>query len=333
MEVLPDVHQLKVPIPDNPLGYINSYLIKTEEGCLLIDTGWNTDEAFDSLASQLQQAGVTWSDLRYIAITHAHPDHYGLVGRLVKYTRAQLVIHEIEQSFLRSRYLENEILLEEMDLWLRINGVPEDSRPALQKASMEVLGLVVVAMPDIAVRGGESLKLGDLDFKILWTPGHSAGHICLYEMTHRFFFSGDHVLPDITPNVSMHAQSIGNPLADYLSSLRQVAKLPVDIALPAHGEVFYNFRQRVKEIEEHHKDRKQVIIHAFENAGKTAYQIAATIPWSTGGKPWTELPPIIRRMAVTETLAHLELLFAEGVLTKELAEGIVLYTPTRQAGL
>jgi glyoxylase-like metal-dependent hydrolase (beta-lactamase superfamily II) len=325
MRVAPGIHQLRVPIPISPLGFINAYLVQTPEGCLLVDTGWNTQEAFDALAEQLSGAGVGWDDLRYIVITHAHPDHYGLVGRLVQHTRAKLVIHEIEKSFLAPRYLESEKLLAEMEHWLRMNGVPDDPRPEMSRASMEVLGLVAVAMPDMIVYGGEHIRLGDFDLEILWTPGHSAGHVCLYERERRILFSGDHVLPKTTPNVSMHVQTVGNPLADYLNALSRVASLPVDLVLPAHGDMFTDLRKRVAEIEKHHEQRKREMLDALASGPRTAYQVASVISWSTGGVPWEQLSPFLRRMAVTETLAHLELFFAQGSLTKVLGEGRVYY--------
>ncbi len=325
MQVAPGIYQLQVPIPNNPLGWINTYLVKTPAGALLVDTGWNTQEAFDSLARQLAETETAWSDLRYIVITHAHPDHYGLVGRLVEHTRAELVIHEIEKWFLEPRYLRSQELLREMDDWLRINGVPEDARPLLQRASMAMLGLVSVAMPDHVVYGGEHLRLGDFDLEVLWTPGHSRGHICLYERRRRILFSGDHVLLKTTPNVSMHVQTVGNPLADYLNALHRVAALPVDLVLPSHGQVFTDLPRRVVEIEQHHEQRKREILAALAEQPRTAYGIASVISWSTGGVPWEQLPPFLRRMAVTETLAHLELFFAQGLVTKTLEDGVVLY--------
>jgi glyoxylase-like metal-dependent hydrolase (beta-lactamase superfamily II) len=328
MEVLPGIHQLRVPIPDNPLGYLNSYLVKTSEGCLLVDTGWNTDEAFGALARQLGEVGVSLGDLRYIVITHVHPDHYGLVGRLRPHTSAQLVIHEIERSFLTTRYLHYESLLEETDQWLRINGVPEVALPQLQRASLVMLGLVSVVMPDHPVRGGEHLRLGDFEFEIIWTPGHSPGHICLYEATRRILMSGDHVLPGITPNVSMHPQAMGSPLADYLDALRVLEELPVAVVLPAHQEIFDDLPRRARGIRAHHEERKQHILAAFEGRSKTAYQVAAVIPWSTPGKGWDDLPPFHKRSAVTETLAHLELMRAEGTVAKTFKDGVVWYAPS-----
>jgi glyoxylase-like metal-dependent hydrolase (beta-lactamase superfamily II) len=329
VEVAPGVHQLKVPIPGNSLGYLNAYLVKTSEGSLLIDTGWNTEESYSALVRQLDEAGQTVADLRYIAITHVHPDHYGLVGRLAEQTHAHLIIHEIERSFLDSRYVHYDRLLAEMDHWLRINGVPESGRPAMQRASLEILGLVSVAMPDMVVRGGEHLKLGEFEFEILLTPGHSPGHLCFYDAGKKLLFSGDHVLPNITPNVSLNVQAEGNPLRDYLVALDRVAHLPVDLVLPAHGEVFRDLGKRVTEIEEHHARRTREMLAAFAEEPRTAFQIASAIKWSSDGKNWENLPPLHRRMAMTETLAHLEMLFAQGGLDKTELDGMIWYSPKK----
>lgn len=326
MEIRPNIYLLKVPIPDNPLGFLNAYLIKTTEGSLLIDTGWNTEEAFASLNNQLEIIGIAWNDIRYIVITHAHPDHFGLVGRLVQHTTAKIVMHELENAMVHQRFVDLDNLVEEMGYWLRLNGVPEITRPILQRSSLSQLGYVAVAKPDIIVQGGEHLLLADFDFEIIWTPGHSRGHICLYEPKRRILFSGDHVLAKITPNVSMHVQSISNPLADYLSTLNSVSKLPVEIVLPAHGDVISNLSERVAEIKQHHKDRNQEIIQVLLHGAKTAYQVASMLSWSTGGVDWLDLPDHSKRAAVTETISHLELLFAKGIIEKTNQKGVVIYS-------
>ncbi len=326
MEIMPNIYLLKVPIPDNPLGFLNAYLIKTYEGSMLIDTGWNTEEAFASLTNQLEIIGIAWNDIRYIVITHAHPDHFGLVGRLVQHTTAKVVMHELENVLVHERYLDIDNLLEEMGYWLRINGVPEITRPLLQRSSLSKLGYVAVAKPDIVVQGGEHLQLADFNFEIIWTPGHSQGHICLYEPKRRILFSGDHVLAKITPNVSMHVQSMSNPLADYLNTLNSISKLPVEITLPAHENVISNLCERVAEIKQHHKNRNQEIIQVLMHGAKNAYQVSSMLSWSTGGNGWSELPDHSKRMAVTETISHLELLFAKEIIEKTNQKGVVIYS-------
>lgn len=331
VEVARDVHQLKVPIPDNPLGHLNSYLFKSDDGCLLVDTGWNTDEAFGSLARQLGEAGVSLADLKYIVITHIHPDHFGLAGRLKQHTKAQLVVHEVESTFLESRYRRPDNLLDAMDAWLRMNGAPENDRPQMRSASMGIIGRVWVTGPDIPVHGGEHFRVGEFDLEVIWTPGHSPGHICLYDRNKRIFTSGDHILPGITPNVSMHTQSQGNPMVDYLDSLSAVEGLPTELVLPAHEDVFHDLAKRVAEIREHHEARKQDMIAAFGGEAKTAYQVAGIIPWNTMGVAWEDLGGLHKRSAVMETLAHLELLRAEGVLTKSTKNGVVWYAVAKRS--
>jgi len=325
MEITSNIFQLKIPIPDNPLGFLNAYLVKTDEGCMLIDSGWNTEEAFNSLAHQIEEAGIGWGDIRYIFITHTHPDHFGLVGRLVQYTTAKIMMHEMELSIVQQCNVDFDKLVNEMGHWLRINGVPNASRPVLQRASLSRLGYVSIAQPDVVLYGGEHLKIGYFDFEVLWTPGHSQGHICLFERSHRLFFSGDHVLPNITPNVSMHVQSIGNPLADYLNGLNYVAELPIDLVLPAHGDVFSDLKKRIKEIRQHHVKRNREIMDILEGGSKTAYQVSSMLSWSTGGVAWNDLRDFTQRMAVTETVSHLELLFTKGFLQKISQEGVIYY--------
>jgi len=322
MEVLPNIHQFAIPIPINPLGTVNAYLLTSPEGCILIDVGWNAPESFDSMMRHLAEAGASLADLKYIVITHIHPDHYGLIGRVHEHTDARLVMHEIERSLLDSRYVHYEQLLESMDEWLRINGVPDDNRQKLAMGSLEVLGLVSVALPDLPVRGGEHLVLGDFDLEVIWTPGHSPGHICLWDAKRRVLFSGDHILEKITPNVSMHTQTHGNPLVDYRSSLQQIAKLPVKMVLPGHGDPFGRCAERIVEMRHHHERRLNELRALCVGKPKTAYEVAAGATWY---RDWSGLPPFTKRAAVTETLSHLELLLARKQVVKTMRRGMFWY--------
>ena len=327
MEVIPGIHQLKVPIPNNPIGFVNTYLVQGEGDWMLVDTGWNTPEAFNALESQIKELGIGFEDITQIVVTHFHGDHYGLVGRLKQLSGAKIALHQVEREFIHSRYLDMDNLLEQVAQWLHFNGVPNEELPELQKASLGVRKFVSPALPEIALYGGEKITTGSFGFEIIWTPGHSPGHICLYEPTKRILISGDHILPTITPNVSLHPQSGDNPLGDYLNSLSTLNQLEVDLVLPAHEHVFTGLKRRISELIKHHDERKAAIVEAIKEEKRTAYEISARIPWIVMGEvvPFDKLLPFDRRLAVLEALAHLELLRIEGKVEKMVKDGIAFY--------
>ncbi|MFC1870862.1 MBL fold metallo-hydrolase [Chloroflexota bacterium] len=312
-EVIPGIFHISLPLPNPDLDHINTYLVRGESECLLIDTGWNTPEVFGSLEAQLAEIGVGFGDISQIVVTHVHPDHYGLAGRLKQFSSARVALHHLETEFIESRYINMEVLLTRMAKWLRINGVPDEELAELRTASIEMVKWVVPVLPDIVLNGGETISLDSFHFQVLWTPGHSIGHIALYEPQRKLLISGDLVLPNITPNVGLHPQSVPNPLQDYLSSLNAVKKLDVSLVLPGHEYLFTNLKQRVEQITRHHQRRNSKILKILDTTPGTAYQIARNIVWGgTNSASWDELGPWDRRMAVMEAMAHLEAMRAEG---------------------
>lgn len=333
MEIVPGIHQLKlpVPIPNNQLADVNVYLIQGENDWMLVDTGWNTKEAFDALEKQVREIGISFEDVSRIIITHFHADHYGLTGRLKQLSKATIALHQVEIDLIDSRYIDMDNLLAEIAQWLRLHGVPERKLPRLQKASLGARKFVLPALPEIALRGGEKFAHGSFNFEVLWTPGHSPGHICLYEPRKRILLSGDHILPTIFPNVGLHPQSGDNPLGDYLHSLEAIERLEVDLVLPAHEHVFTGLRQRIEELYRHHQERRAAIINVLKEGAKTAYEISLEIPWIINGvtMSFEELTPLDKRLAVMSALAHLEPLRAEGKAERFPRDGTMFYTTPR----
>ena len=328
MEIVPGIHQLKVPIPGNPLGHLNAYLAQGDNGWLLVDTGWNVPEAFDALEKQVGEVGIGFEDITQIVVTHFHPDHYGLAGRIKQLSGAKLALHQVEKDLIESRYIHPKGLLAEMAEWLRLNGVPEAEVPTLQKVSFNVRDFVLPSLPEITLHGGDRISTGRFNFEVIWTPGHSPGHICLYEPKRKLLLSGDHILLNITPNIGLHPQSGDNPLGDYLDSLTALKQLDVELVLPAHEDVFSNFEARIEQLLEHHEKRKSDALDALEQGAKTGYQTAAKIQWILNDAivPFEELSPLDKRLATMETLAHLELLFTEGKVDK-VRRDVILYSP------
>jgi len=314
-QVRPGLWSIPVPIPDNPLRYVLVYLFELDDGVALVDAGWNTDEAWQALNDGLDRAGGSMSDVRAVVVTHIHPDHYGLAGRVREASGAWVGLHPADAALLKGRYVDTDDLVSRMGDLLSLSGVPEDRRPDLAHASLEIRSLVSMAEPDVLLEDDQKLELSGWDLRTIWTPGHSPGHICLYSDRHRVLLSGDHVLPRITPNISFHSQQDANPLGDYLDSLARLRRLEPDEVLPAHEYRFAGLPARLEQIEQHHDARLRDIEAALiTSPGASAWELTLSLEWS---RPWDEIPIFMQRAANGETLAHLVLLEHRGRVRRD----------------
>jgi glyoxylase-like metal-dependent hydrolase (beta-lactamase superfamily II) len=328
--IIPGINQLTIPLPLNPTIHTNDYLVKGDEGYLLIDTGWNTDEAFKTLNDEITGTGVTFKEIKTIIVTHAHPDHYGLTNRVHELCGAKIYMHYLDEEILRTRYAITEEYARRSEDWFYSNGVPRNELPVIRPISGGQKTPFLPRQPDILLKGGETISNGPFDLKIIWTPGHSPGHICLYESKNRLLFAGDHILPTIMPNISLPPGSRSNPLADFIKSLEAIRDLDVTRVLPAHENVFYNFKQRIDEIIEHQAVRSVEILEKLGTGAKTAYEICNVITWMPeyGGVKFKDLPPFDRRAAVSETLAHLRAMTVIGKIQVTELDNILYYQST-----
>jgi glyoxylase-like metal-dependent hydrolase (beta-lactamase superfamily II) len=323
VQIMDGLYQLRVPIPNNPLGWVLPYLIEGRDGWTLVDSGWNVPEAFDALEQQLDDAGVGFKNLKTLLVTHVHPDHYGLAGQVKERSGATVIIHQRERDLIRSRYKNPGQLLAQMGDWLIMHGVPADSMDDLKTSAMPVRAFVDPVEPDEVVWGGEQLDIGRFKFEVWWTPGHSPGHICFLERGKKFILTGDHVLPTITPNISVHVQQQGNPLGDYIASLRRLDDLDVELVLPAHEYSFPDLRARLRSIEQHHVERLNEMIECVGVGARTAFDVAGRVKWVTG--TLATFTPWMQRAALGETLSHLDYLVMEDRLAKFMDAGVQYY--------
>ncbi len=161
--------------------------------------------------------------------------------------------------------------------------------------------------PDVKLEDGEVYAFDRWRLQAVWTPGHTPGHLCMYEPVHRLMFTGDHVLPHISPNVSLHADQEGtSPLSDFRDSLRKVAAFDVDLALPAHEFTIPDLAGRCAVLLHHHDGRLEEVRAAIGDAPATAREISQRVKWNTG--PFDDFNIFMKRSAVGETLSHLRLL-------------------------
>ena len=318
-DVLPPVESLgsglwsvPVPMPQSSLRYVLVYLLERDDGVTMIDAGWDTEDAWDALNAGLGKAGYEIGDVRSVLVTHIHPDHYGLAGRVRENSGAWIALHPADADILPQRYMQMDSLLTRMRSHLLESGVPVGSLDEMRGASMPVRGFVNAVLPDVLLEDGDRPDVPGWNLRAVWTPGHSPGHLCFYDTERKVLLSGDHVLPRITPNISFHPQQTSNPLADFLDALDKVAELEVDEVMPAHEYRFRGLAQRIVQLRNHHEQRLSEITAALgEQPGMTAWEIAIGLTWS---RPWDEISFWMQRSALGETLAHLIVLESRGTV-------------------
>jgi len=323
-EVAPGIHRLPLPL-EGPLGSVNTYVVEGDDGVLLVDCGWNTPDAYAALEDGLASIGYTVAGIRTVAVTHIHPDHIGLAARIVKASHAAELMHRRDAALVGARYEDARGAVAAMEAWLRANGSPDDEVEATAGASLWMLSLVDVRKPDVLLAGGETINCGRYAFEVIPTPGHSQGLYCLYDRSSGVFLSSDHVLERISPHIGLHTQSSEDPLREYLDALRRVRDLPVSVVLPGHGDPFHDLAGRVDGIARHHDERCARMLQALGDGEATAYTVASRLPWRGSADGWRDLAPFDRRMAVTETVAHLEHMALDGRLTRSARAGLVRY--------
>ena len=321
-EVPTGVFPIPLPLPFT-LGSINVYLVRRPDGYLLIDCGMETEPSFQALSRAVEAAGVQWRDIREILLTHVHPDHMGLAPRLLELTGAKLWLHRKD-----AEYLAELAQSERYRAWsagvLREAGVPPELISKIDAGSSELQKSFQWLEPDRLLMGGEKIETSAGELEVLWTPGHSPGHVCLYGRARRVLFSGDQMLELISPNIGWLAER--DPLNEYLNSLQELARLDIDLILPSHGAPFSGHREWIRKTVEHHEDRCSRILALAGGGQKTAAELVDGL-WD---RP---LAPLHYRFAVFEVLAHLEYLERQGKVARTERDGVRWRTISGGAGI
>ena len=168
------------------------YALELADGVAVIDTGWSTDEAWTALTGGLRTAGFAVTDVRAALITHIHPDHYGLAGRLREESGAWVALHPADAALLPARYgIGIDTLITGMRNLLQECGVPPEVLEELTGASMGIREFVALAEPDVLLEDRARIDLPGWDLVALHTPGHSPGHVCFYDRERRLLISRD----------------------------------------------------------------------------------------------------------------------------------------------
>ena len=267
-EILPNLFRIKIPLPESPLKYLNSYVIKDSARSLIIDTGLNRKECLEAMQKGLDTLGIDLSKSD-IFITHLHADHFGLVSELatdstnIYFSRPDKELMESWEGF------------GAMVAYAGQNGFPEDQlKAAIDKHPGAQYGSDWIPETKV-LDDGDGIDAGAYHFKCVATPGHTMGHTCLYEPNKKILVAGDHILIDITPNIQCWSDT-DNHLKHYLASLDKVQKLQVDLVLPGHRRLIDNHRARIEELKKHHALRLDEVRAILKKGSMSAFEVACT---------------------------------------------------------
>jgi len=314
-----DIWRMEIPLPGNPLKSINSYVIKSDKRNLIIDTGLHMDVCRETFLNGLKDLAVPLHKTD-IFITHMHADHFALLTKITlpEETRVMIGAKDGER-------LSNWTGWQQLFLQAVAHGFPTNELAA-EVDTNPFLKLDLTNIPSLTfLDGDEVFHVGEYELHCLPTPGHTEGHICLFEPTKKFLFSGDHILNEISPNI-IGWQENRNPLDEYLQSLElELFAKDIDLVFPGHRKQFTGCRQRIEQLKSHHKRRAAEALLALGPKGRTAYEVAPLMTWDFSVKNWKDWPIVQRWFATGEALAHLKFLVKEGRALQIEENGKILF--------
>ena len=317
-KVYEDIFMINVVLPNKPLKAINVYVIKGEDKSLIIDTGFNQKECIDSLFKGLNELNVDIMDTD-LFITHLHSDHSGMAG-IFKDAGVKVYAGEVDGRYINKmtslsyweRFEDSKVLLD-----LEKDKVTFTEHPGYKYCLREPIEFTYV-------KEGQGIQVGQYFFEVIDIPGHTPGHIGLYERKHKLFFCGDHVLDKITPNIGYWGTE-DNILAVYFNSLAKIYSFDIDILFPAHRNIIKDHTRRINELMIHHKERLDEILNILQKGELSARDVASKMKWSIRAKAWEYFPNAQKWFAASEAMSHLEHLYYSGKVDKRLSEGKWLY--------
>ncbi|GGK91025.1 MBL fold metallo-hydrolase [Nocardia jinanensis] len=320
------IHRIPLELPQDGLRAVNVYTLDTDDGLVLIDGGWHRPHTYRELSDGLARIGRSPGEIHDVLVTHIHRDHYTFAVELRRRTGCRVQLGAAESGGLQE--------IRELG-----NNVPESSLRELRRAGAAGIAARAHAesvgepfdpadweAPDHWLRPGP-LRLGGHDLEVLATPGHTKGHVVFHDPARRLLFTGDHLLPTITPSIGFELGVWELPLANFLHSLEMLRDNDDQTMLPAHGPDGGSVGRRARELLDHH-DRRfgQIRAAVTELAPCTGLEVARALSWTRRERPFSTLDTFNQMVATCETMAHLDVLAARNTIGAEERDGVNIYS-------
>jgi glyoxylase-like metal-dependent hydrolase (beta-lactamase superfamily II) len=333
-EVAPGVRRIALPLGIHGVTTVSAYLLSDEDGDTLVDCGVAAagadgprDDPAGALTEGLAAVGGALDRIARLVVTHAHIDHFGLAGEVVRRSGGELWMHRRTELDL-AKYAEPDEAVDRRTLMLADHGL---YGPELTEAS-EGLRDWMPVMPSVGrptrlLEGGERFRAGGRTWDVVHTPGHSPGHVCLWSAQDGLLCSGDHVLQVVSPPVTFERGFETDPMGSYLESLDRVRAMAPELVLPGHGPPFRDGARRAEAIAAGKRRRVRQVLELLERHPRTVTELTAEV---FSAAPLTGAQ---RHFAMAEILAYLAFLeVRRGAERTRRPDGVFLWRPAEKAG-
>jgi glyoxylase-like metal-dependent hydrolase (beta-lactamase superfamily II) len=312
VEHLPD-GILHVPLPTPfPVGPVNCYVL-LDEPVTVVDPGMIWADSTAQLDAALAAAGRSLADIDQVLITHGHPDHFGAAGWLARVADATVVCGRAE----RPKLMGSSDRAGMIEVVGRL-GIPDSMRDTFRLFYEGVRDLTHPIAEDrlVLLDDGDALRAGGRDWQVHVTPGHSVGHVSLYDPETRVLLSGDHLLACITPNPVLEpdldsSDGRRRSLVEYLASLDRFIRIDPLIVLPGHGPRFRDVPTLTESMRLHHDSRADEILEIVRRLGEVT-------PYDLSGELFPHIKDFAVMLGVSEVIGHLDILEDDGRLVRSL---------------
>lgn len=305
-EVRPGIYAIALNMPgmQPPYAYSYALLAADSRDVHLVDAGLDTEENRAELERALDSFGRSIGDIASVTATHMHRDHLGLAAQIRAASGATVRLHAWEAAALERR--ATLVVEEDPEAVLARWSVPEEARQEMRKTAARLAGTddpgATNVVIDERLQDGDRIELGAYVARVIHTPGHTNGHVCLAIESENVVFTGDHVLPLINPGIALGGERVADPLGEYYASLDKLTEFADAEVLPGHGFRFAGLGERCAEIRAHHEKRTRAVAAVLAvEPDAPVWKIASQITWSAG---WENLAGVSLFSALVQVEMH-----------------------------
>jgi glyoxylase-like metal-dependent hydrolase (beta-lactamase superfamily II) len=306
-EVVDGVVRMALPLGIHGVPTVSAYLLRGDGADTLVDCGIAAGvdggdpgpDGTAAIAAALGVAGSSLDRLERLVVTHAHIDHFGLAGEVVRRSGGELWMHRRTDLDL-AKYAEPDEAIDRRMLMLADHGLYGPELTESSEGLRDWLPVMPsVGTPSRLLDGGELLAAGGRTWEIVHTPGHSPGHVCLWNAAERLLCSGDHLLQVVSPPVTFERGFEPDPMGSYLESLDRVRDLAPELVLPGHGTPFRDGARRAEAIAAGKRRRLSQVRELVADRPRTVAELTADLFGSA------QLTGSQRHFVTAEILAYL----------------------------